>query len=53
MCRLPRAQVAAAFTTTRYTGRTPRHVRDAYAAWKTALHAFDITFDGRLSAARQ
>lgn len=21
--------------------------------WKTALHAFDITFDGRLSAARQ
>ncbi|WP_158071257.1 hypothetical protein [Streptomyces sp. CB00455] len=24
VCRLPRAQVAAAFTTTRYTGQTPR-----------------------------
>ncbi|MFJ2629225.1 hypothetical protein ACIO6T_39180 [Streptomyces sp. NPDC087532] len=34
VCRLPRAQVAAAFTTTRYTGKAPRHIRDAYDAWK-------------------
>ncbi|MFE0852264.1 hypothetical protein [Streptomyces mutabilis] len=34
VCRLPRAQVAAAFTSTRYTGKAPRHVRDAYDAWK-------------------
>ncbi|WP_063794087.1 hypothetical protein [Streptomyces graminilatus] len=34
VCRLPRAQVAAAFTATRYTSRAPRHVRDAYDAWK-------------------
>ncbi|MGX5183447.1 hypothetical protein ACWKT5_11660 [Streptomyces avermitilis] len=34
VCRLPRAQVAAAFTATRDTGKAPRHVRDAYDAWK-------------------
>lgn len=34
MCRLPRVQVAAAFTSTRYTGKAPRHVRDAYQAWQ-------------------
>ncbi|MFS0696914.1 hypothetical protein [Streptomyces nitrosporeus] len=33
VCRLPRLQVAAAFTETRHTGQTPRHVRDAYDAW--------------------
>ncbi|MFI1226088.1 MULTISPECIES: hypothetical protein [unclassified Streptomyces] len=34
VCRLPRLQVAAAFTATRYTGKTPRAVREAYDAWK-------------------